>query len=70
MCIVRDGVLLCAEGLLDDARTLARRAREHGTEVELQEHADMIHAFPLLLNLPESRAAIAELALFARRHLP
>jgi epsilon-lactone hydrolase len=59
-----------AEGLLDDARTLAARAREHGTNVELREHADMIHAFPLLLDLAASRVAIAELAAFVKEHVP
>lgn len=58
-----------AEGLLDDARMLAARAEEHGTSVELREHADMIHAFPLLMQLPESRTAILELAEFVRRHV-
>lgn len=58
-----------AEGLLDDARTLAARAKEHGTSVELRVHADMIHAFPLFLHLAESRAAIGELAEFVRRHV-
>jgi hypothetical protein len=32
-------------------------------------HPDQIHAFPLFLHLAESRAAIAELADFMRRHL-
>ncbi len=59
-----------AEGLLDDARMLVARAVEHGTRVELREHADMIHAFPLLLQLPEARAAVEELAAFARAHVP
>ena len=59
-----------AEGLLDDARTLTARARAHGMQVELREHADMIHAFPLFLQLPESRRAIAELAEFVKHHVP
>jgi monoterpene epsilon-lactone hydrolase len=59
-----------AEGLLDDARMLVRRAKEHGTPVELREHDDMIHAFPLLLQLPEARRATLELADFVRRHVP
>jgi epsilon-lactone hydrolase len=59
-----------SEALRDDARVLAERATAQGTSVELKEHPDMIHAFPLLLNLPESRVAIAELADFGRRHLP
>jgi monoterpene epsilon-lactone hydrolase len=59
-----------AEGLLDDARTLTTRARAHGVTVELREHPDMIHAFPLLAQLPESAAAITELAAFVKHHVP
>ena len=57
-----------AEAIVDDARELAARARTAGVEVELREHDDQIHAFPLFMHLPASRAAIAELAAFVRRH--
>ncbi len=53
-----------AEALLDDARTLASRAREHGVEVTLSEYADMIHAFMLFPGLPATRDANAELVAF------
>jgi epsilon-lactone hydrolase len=56
-----------AEAIVDDARLLHHRARRVGVEVELREHADQIHAFPLFLQLPASRVAIDELAEFIRR---
>lgn len=59
-----------AEAIVDDARLLAERARKAGVDVELREHADQIHAFPLFLDLPASRAAIDELAAFVRARLP
>ena len=57
------------EALLDDARTLARRARERGVEVTLREYDDMFHAFQLFPGLPAAKHANQELVSFIRRQL-
>jgi monoterpene epsilon-lactone hydrolase len=55
------------EILLDDARRLAERAKEAGVEVELDVWEDMFHVWQFFTPLvPESNAAIARLARFAR----
>lgn len=58
-----------AEALLDDALTLARRLADAKSPVTLHAYPDMIHAFPLMAQLPEARAAVTELADFARAHV-
>jgi acetyl esterase/lipase len=54
------------EILLDDAVRLAERARCYGVQVDLRIWNDLIHAWPILVNLrlPESRQVVAELAHF------
>jgi len=56
-----------AEALLDDARRLAARAREHGVAVELEEWDDMIHVWHAFAPmLPEATEAIEKIGAFAR----
>lgn len=54
------------EVLLDDAVRLAERARHYGVDVDLRIWSDLIHAWPVMINLrlPESRQVVAELAAF------
>ena len=57
------------EVVLDDARTIVRRAREAGVPAELQVWEGMVHAWHLYASaLEEGRRAIADLAAFVRRH--
>lgn len=58
-----------AEALLDDAITLSRRLKDANTPVTLHAYPDMIHAFPLMAQLPEAKAALSELADFGRQHI-
>lgn len=52
-----------AEVLLDDSRSLAKRARAAGVEVTLHIWPGMFHVFPVFPSLlPESRAAAEEMA--------
>ncbi|MFN7624494.1 MAG: alpha/beta hydrolase, partial [Acidobacteriota bacterium] len=59
------------EILLDDAVRLAERARCYGVHVDLRIWNDLIHAWPILVNLrlPESRQVVEELALFIRERV-
>lgn len=58
------------ETVLDDSVMLADKARAAGVEVDLQVWDGMIHVFQMFgADLPEARRAIAEIALFLRRHL-
>lgn len=55
------------EVLVDDARTLADRAREKGVEVELDLYADMIHVFQTYAELPEAARALERAGAFLDR---
>ncbi|QYX56497.1 alpha/beta hydrolase [Roseovarius sp. SCSIO 43702] len=59
-------VWLCVgdtEILRDDARRMAERLRAQGVEVQLREHHDLPHVWPLFHNvLPEGRATLREVA--------
>jgi epsilon-lactone hydrolase len=58
------------EVLLDDAVRLAARARDCGVPVDLQVWDDLPHVWPIhYLLMPEARAAMRQIADFARRHL-
>lgn len=56
------------EVLLDDARRLAERARDHGVRVELRVWEDLPHVWPIMiaLRMPEAREAIEEIGQFIR----
>jgi acetyl esterase/lipase len=58
-----------AEALLDDAITLARRLSDAKSPVTLHAYPDMIHAFPLMAQLAEAKAALIELADFGRANV-
>jgi acetyl esterase/lipase len=59
------------EVLLDDAVRMAAKMQAAGCDVELQVWPRMPHVFQLLATvMPEARAAVAEIARFARRVLP
>jgi acetyl esterase/lipase len=59
-----------AEVLLDDALTLATRAREAGVDVTLDHQPEMIHVWPLFAGMaPESDAALERIAEFIGKHL-
>jgi acetyl esterase/lipase len=58
------------ELLLDDSLRLAERARAAGVDVTLKVWDAMFHVFHGVTFLPEARRAHAEIAEFARRHLP
>jgi acetyl esterase/lipase len=56
-----------SEVLLDDSRRLARRARDAGVDVSLEEWDDMIHVWHAFAPiLPEATAAIEKIGAFAR----
>ncbi|WP_433333847.1 alpha/beta hydrolase fold domain-containing protein [Spirillospora sp. CA-294931] len=55
------------EILRDDTRAVARRARESGVDVVLQEWDGLVHAFPVFADLvPEGRASFRHIAEFLR----
>jgi len=60
-----------AEILLDDAKTLARRAREQGVDVELEIYEDMPHVWHVLPHrfTPEARKATERVAEWVRLRL-
>jgi acetyl esterase/lipase len=59
-----------AETLLDDARRIAARARQHGVEVTLEIEPDMIHAWHMFANaFPRAQRTIERMAAFARSRL-
>ena len=59
------------EVLLDDGVRMAEKMQAAGCDVELQVWPRMPHVFQLLATvMPEARAAVAEIARFARRVLP
>jgi acetyl esterase/lipase len=58
------------ESLLDDARRIAVRAREHGVDVTLHEFEDVVHMWVVIgPDIPESQEAFAEAGAFIRGHL-
>jgi acetyl esterase/lipase len=59
-----------AEILHDDSIRLANNAKKEGVEVTLEVWEDMIHAFPVFVNVvPESCEAIDKIGNFIRKHL-
>ena len=58
------------ESLLDDARRVVERARDHGVDVTLHEFDDVIHMWIVIgPDLPESQEAFAEAGTFIRARL-
>jgi monoterpene epsilon-lactone hydrolase len=58
------------ETLLDDARRVASRAREHGVEVQLDEFPEMQHVFQMAAgNMPEADEAVARIGAYLRPRL-
>jgi salicylate hydroxylase len=57
------------EVLLSDTTRLAERAEKAGVDVTLRVVKDSVHVYPIFPFLPETRATMAEVALWARRHL-
>lgn len=55
------------EVLLDDARRLVHRARQHGVDASLGEFDGLWHVFQAIPGLPETRASLRELGAFVRR---
>ena len=58
-----------AELLLSDTELLAERARECGVDVTLRVIPGMLHAFPVMLFLPEARRVRREMTAFVEEHL-
>ncbi len=58
------------ESLLDDARRVVGRAREHGVDVTLHEFEDVVHMWVVIgPDIPESQEAFAEAGAFIRARL-
>jgi acetyl esterase/lipase len=58
------------ESLLDDARRIVERARDHGVDVTLHEFEDVIHMWVVIgPDLPESQEAFTEAGTFIRARL-
>ncbi|UGY01257.1 alpha/beta hydrolase [Bradyrhizobium quebecense] len=57
------------ETVRDDSVDLAARAKAAGADVELQVWDGMIHVFQMFPEIPQTREAIASLAVFLRNHL-
>jgi acetyl esterase/lipase len=56
--------------LLDDARRIVVRAREHGVDVRLHEYDGVVHMWVVIgPEIPESQAAFAEAGAFIRAQL-
>lgn len=59
-----------AETLLDDARRFAKRAKDAGVDVSLEEWEDMIHVFQLMYLIePKARKAVDHLGNFVQRQV-
>jgi len=59
-----------AEILLDDARRVAKLAKSHGVQVELEEWDEMVHVWHAFAKiLPEGQQAIDKLGAFIRSHM-
>jgi salicylate hydroxylase len=57
------------ECLLDDATRLAQRAEQAGVDVTLRVVEDSVHVYTIFPFLPETRATMEEVGLWAQRHL-
>lgn len=58
------------ESLLDDARRVVERARDHGVDVTLHEFEGVVHMWVVIgPDIPESREAFAEAGSFIRARL-
>ncbi|MDP3077309.1 alpha/beta hydrolase fold domain-containing protein [Bradyrhizobium sp.] len=57
------------ECLLDDTTRLAERAEKAGVDVTLRLAEDSVHVYTIFPFLPETRATMEEVAVWARRHL-
>lgn len=57
------------EGLVDDARRLAERAREAGVAIDLHLYNERMHIFSLFPFLESAAEALSEIAEFARKHM-
>ena len=57
-----------AEVLLDDATSLAERARDAGVEVELHVEDDLLHVWPMFPGVPEADAAMATMGDWIAAH--
>jgi acetyl esterase/lipase len=58
------------ESLLDDARRVVTRAREHGVDVTLHEFEGVVHMWVVIgPEIPESQDAFAEAGAFIRAHV-
>ncbi len=57
------------ECLLDDATRLAERAEKAGVDVSLRIVEDSVHVYTIFPFLPETRATMEEVAIWAQRHL-
>lgn len=55
------------EVLLDDARRIVARAREHGVEASVGEFEGMWHVFQAIPGVPEGTRSLRELTAFVRR---
>lgn len=55
------------EVLLDDARRLVHRARQHGVDASLGEFDGLWHVFQAIPGLPEGRGSLRELGAFVHR---
>ena len=59
-----------AEGLLDDAVCLAKRAKSYGVEVMLEQWEDMIHVWHRFAPvLPEGQDAIKKIGTFVEQYI-
>jgi salicylate hydroxylase len=58
------------EGLVDDAKRLAERAREGGVAVNLHLYHERMHIFSLFPFLESAAEALSEISEFARKHMP
>jgi salicylate hydroxylase len=56
------------EGLVDDAKRLAERAREGGVTVDLHLYEERMHIFSLFPFLESAAEALSEISEFARKH--
>ena len=58
------------EGLVDDAKRLAERAKAGGVDVDLHLYKERMHIFSLFPFLESAAEALSEISEFARKHMP
>jgi salicylate hydroxylase len=58
------------EGLVDDAKRLAQRAKADGVAVDLHLYDERMHIFSLFPFLESAGKALSEISEFARNHMP